>query len=84
MSDPQPQILNDYYRQCPGEHYKISDAVCNQRRKHHYPKCPGCRWNPATPPADAKAPESPLYEVSMIDKVYKAYDIRGILPGSAQ
>jgi phosphomannomutase len=80
VSDPQPQILNDYYRQCPGEHYKISDAVCHQRRKHHYPKCPGCRWNPATQPADAKPPESSLYEVSMIDKVYKAYDIRGIYP----
>src|ERR1035437_7649822 len=79
------QILQDYYRQCPGEPYKISDAVCRQRQKIHYPKCPGCRWNESggsAKGAEAAVSEghSPLYEGPMIEKVYKAYDIRGIYP----
>jgi len=83
VTDSPLQILTDYYRQCPGENYKISDAVCHQRRKHHYPKCPGCRWNPAVRPPESRpqdTPHSPLYEGPMIEKVYKAYDIRGIYP----
>jgi phosphomannomutase len=86
--DNKPQVLMEYYRQCPGEAYKISDAVCSQRQKHHYPKCPGCQWNPATRTiiearaagAAGDTPYSPLYEVPMIEKVYKAYDIRGVYP----
>ena len=89
MTESKPQVLTDYYRQCPGESYKISDAVCSQRQKHHYPKCPGCQWNPATKQivesrgsggGGAGGEHSPLYEVPMIEKVYKAYDIRGIYP----
>jgi len=82
LSTSKTQILNDYYRQCPGEAYKISDAVCHQRQKHHYPKCPGCQWNPDTALiAERKNDaEMPVNEGSMIDKVYKAYDIRGIYP----
>lgn len=77
--------MDDYYRQCPGEGYKISDAVCRQRQRHHYPKCPGCRWNDAPPSdgrtrASAEALHSPLYEVPMIEKVFKAYDVRGVYP----
>jgi phosphomannomutase len=79
------QILQDYYRQCPGEPYKISDAVCRQRQKIHYPKCPGCRWNGAEDAAKfavaaVQEGRSPLYEDYMIEQVYKAYDIRGIYP----
>ncbi|HEY4328834.1 MAG TPA: phosphomannomutase/phosphoglucomutase, partial [Phycisphaerae bacterium] len=74
------QLLNDYYRQCPGEKYKISDAVCLQRRKHHYPKCPGCQWNPATLNIQEKSAQPLPTEVPMIEQVYKAYDIRGIYP----
>ena len=88
MIESKPQVLTEYYRQCPGEAYKISDAVCYQRQKHHYPKCPGCQWNPATKMiveaakggAGGGKEHSPLYEVPMIEKVYKAYDIRGVYP----
>jgi phosphomannomutase len=101
VTESKPQVLTDYYRQCPGETYKISDAVCFQRQKHHYPKCPGCQWNPATKNiveaastsaggagaergrvggGGAGGDYSPLYEVPMIEKVYKAYDIRGVYP----
>jgi phosphomannomutase len=78
MANSLTQILADYERQCPGESYKISDAVCAQRRKQHYVKCPGCKWNPLTKPATPRPPEN--NEGSMIEKVYKAYDIRGIYP----
>jgi phosphomannomutase len=83
VSHHQPQILHDYYRQCPGEAYKISDAVCGQRQKHHYPKCPKCPWNDArshTQAADGDPAAPAFNEVHMIEKVYKAYDIRGIYP----
>ncbi|HVX84297.1 MAG TPA: phosphomannomutase/phosphoglucomutase [Phycisphaerae bacterium] len=83
MSHQQPQILHDYYRQCPGEAYKISDAVCGQRQKHHYPKCPKCPWNNARlhdHAADGDPAAPAFNEVHMIEKVYKAYDIRGIYP----
>jgi phosphomannomutase len=82
VSDSKPQVLNDYYRQCPGEAYTISDAVCRQRLKHHYPKCPKCSWNPARidPAAPPPPPPASVTEVLMIEKVYKAYDIRGVYP----
>lgn len=83
MSDSKPQILQDYYRRCPGENYDISDAVCFQRQRHHYPKCPGCQWNPATKFILEKTAEPPSHaqlEVSMIEKVFHAYDVRGIYP----
>ena len=78
-----PQILSDYYRQCPGEPYRISDAVCYQRQRHHYPKCPGCQWNPATKKIQEKSADAAahvVHEASMIEKVFKAYDVRGIYP----
>lgn len=79
------QPLVDYFRQCPGEAGHISDAVCAQRRKHHYPKCPGCQWNDAEAQERQSAGSSELLtthqtEVHMIEKVFKAYDIRGIYP----
>ncbi len=82
MPESKQQALAEYYRQCPGEAYKISDAVCAQRLKRHYPKCPGCQWNPATQQIQEKLPDfhSPFNEVPMIEKVYKAYDIRGVYP----
>ena len=81
----QIQPVRDYYRQCPGESGTISDAVCTQRRKHHYPKCPGCRWNDAESAQLQGAGTMDMFsphqiEVHMIEKVFKAYDIRGIYP----
>ena len=32
LAHDEAQGAGDYYRQCPGESYKISDAVCRQRR----------------------------------------------------
>ena len=86
MNKPQViQLLADYYRQCPGEAYKISDAVCQQRQRHHYPKCPGCRWHAAADAPNQTSGEAsqhthPQHEAHMIDKVFKAYDVRGIYP----
>jgi len=44
MTDTQPTA--DYYKYCPGEeHVKISNAICLGRRRTHFPKCHGCRFN---------------------------------------
>src|SRR6202012_1466682 len=59
------------------------DAVCQQRQKRHYPKCPNCRWSVKSQ-AGGETMEVPTLlapaEGLMIEKVYKAYDIRGIYP----
>ena len=82
------QFVDEYYRRCPGETYNISDAVCRQRQKRHYPKCPGCKWHqtPADPrvrlggaTAGGDVAGTP-HEGNMLDKVFKAYDVRGIYP----
>jgi phosphomannomutase len=70
----------DYYRQCPGEPYRISDAVCRQRQRIHYPKCPGCKFKDV--PFGGGAVETPpaVNEGMMLEKVFKAYDVRGVYP----
>ncbi len=81
------QVLDNYSRYCPDEeHIKISDAVCFGRRRRHYPKCKGCQFND-----DERARQVnrqvvvPGVTISsggreFMDKVFKAYDVRGIYP----
>lgn len=84
----------DYQRYCPGEeHVHISDAICLGRRRANYHKCPGCQFNddecgrpsyaaevvhsvPTPPPRT----QLEYREDDMIDKVFKAYDVRGTYP----
>jgi phosphomannomutase len=79
-----------YYRYCPGEeHVKISDAVCRGRRRVHFPKCKGCQFNDDEP-RRAEAPGKPASaaaevhrakeKAAMLEKVFKAYDVRGTTP----
>lgn len=81
-----------YSRYCPGEEeIKISDAVCLGRRRANFRKCPGCRFNDderGVPTYEAavvvqrpssKAPEGGR-EIAMIQKVFKAYDVRATVP----
>ncbi len=84
MSD---QTIEQYFRYCPGEErIRISDAVCFGRRRRNFPKCPGCPFNDdeKVRPAHQRilAPGLIIQEVAepMIDKVFKAYDIRGEYP----
>lgn len=76
---------NPYNRYCPGEeHAKISDAVCRGRRRNNFPKCKGCQFNDDEK-AERSAPESGAVrrgreKIAMLDKVFKAYDVRGLYP----
>lgn len=74
----------DYRRFCPGEDLiKISDAVCRGRRRSNFPKCPGCQFNDDehgesdAPPVAAGA--KPRHAAA-VEAVFKAYDVRGIVP----
>jgi len=84
---------DDYTRYCPGEgETPISDAVCLGRRRANYSKCPGCPFNddeqgrPSFPATVVRrggrgAPKKDPYgEVDMIEKVFKAYDVRATYP----
>jgi phosphomannomutase len=63
----------DQERRCPGEKYAITDAVCRARRQRQFPRCLTCKWNEAVPKPEDQAPPVDL------DKVFKAYDIRGLV-----
>lgn len=81
-------------RYCPGEEQiRISDAVCLGRRRANYFKCPGCQFNDderGTASFEAgvvgkRAAVSPALERTevderMIEKVFKAYDVRATYP----
>lgn len=81
-----------YTRFCPGEeHARISDAVCLGRRRANFHKCPGCQFNDdergrpsfeasmlAQRPAIASLAD-PVKE-QIIEKVFKAYDVRATYP----
>jgi phosphomannomutase len=80
------QSSNEYFRFCPGEeHIKISDAICLGRRRSSFPKCSGCQFNDdetiAAEHAESIAAQAakPTPE-SMIESVFKAYDVRGVYP----
>jgi len=79
------QGLGDYYRYCPGEERaRISDAVCRGRRRTSFPKCKGCPFNDDEKAAQARSAASATVrgreKVEMLEKVFKAYDIRATVP----
>ena len=61
-------------RRCPDEKYPITEAVCRGRRSHHFPKCKTCKWRDV---ADQTPP--PAESGADLDKIFKAYDIRGLV-----
>lgn len=83
------QTHNGYYRYCPGEEFAtISDAVCLARRRINYSKCKGCQFNDderGTAAFEARVFASRRVgglraEDDMIEKVFKAYDVRATVP----
>lgn len=79
----------DYQRFCPGEeHIKISDAVCLGRRRANFSKCPGCQFNDdergrpsfAATVVGRRRASGPSDGEDMIEKVFKAYDVRATVP----
>jgi phosphomannomutase len=89
-----PAEASGYQRYCPGEeHIHLSDAVCLGRRRAHFQKCPGCQFNDdehAHPPFEAtvvglsharrQTVANPDETHAMIEKVFKAYDVRATVP----
>lgn len=85
-------MTNDYHRYCPGEEQiHISDAICLGRRRANFGKCPGCQFNDdergaapfeATVVGQRNRPAPPITESEerMIERVFKAYDVRGVTP----
>jgi phosphomannomutase len=85
---------DDYQRFCPGEEQiPISDAICLGRRRANFRKCPGCQFNddeqgrtpyyaPSGPPGVRAVPRVVLEmeKRDMIEKVFKAYDVRATVP----
>ncbi len=79
-------------RWCPGEeHHPISEALCLGRRRANYHKCPGCQFNdsergkPSFVASVVGQRHDPLAalnrkEPAMIEKVFKAYDVRATYP----
>ncbi|MBN2446207.1 MAG: phosphomannomutase/phosphoglucomutase [Phycisphaerae bacterium] len=84
----------DYQRYCPGEQrIRISDAVCLGRRRANFHKCPGCQFNDdehgrvslasSVVGRKHKRGQSATKESEssvMIEKVFKAYDVRATVP----
>ncbi len=85
---------DNYGRYCPGEeHIRISEAICFGRRRANFRKCPGCQFNDdergrpplfhAISPTGLRAGAHPMLEMDkpdMIEKVFKAYDVRAKVP----
>jgi phosphomannomutase len=83
-----PQKPDQYERHCPGEeNVHISDAICLGRRRANYRKCPECQFNDdktgrgpdAGGSSGQSVPGKPA-ENSVIEKVFKAYDVRATVP----
>jgi phosphomannomutase len=89
-----PDRSDESRRHCPGEeHIPISEAICIGRRRANFRKCPGCQFNDdekgQTPyyapagPAGVRPPPRAVLEMEkrdMIEKVFKAYDVRATVP----
>lgn len=73
----------DYFRYCPGEEeIKLSNAVCRGRRRSNYFKCKGCQFNDEEKAAADRVdrPSGPVDAGEAIARVFKAYDVRGLVP----
>lgn len=84
-------MADEYERYCPGEEsIPISDAICLGRRRANFKKCPGCQFNDDergaagyTAQLVVERPQAHVAEQSedlMIEKVFKAYDVRATVP----
>ncbi len=79
------QSIAEYYRYCPDQvEVKISDAVCNGRRRVNYPYCRGCVFNDdeiAKRSKDASKVMTPAQDYAeRMERVFKAYDVRAVYP----
>lgn len=82
---PAMQQTQEYFRYCPDQpSVLISDAICAGRRRANYHLCPGCQFNDdEAGRSDAwlsTAPRKQDGTSAMIEKVFKAYDVRATYP----
>ena len=83
---PSPvQNTHEYYRYCPGEEQiRISDAVCLGRQRTAYPKCKDCSFRDRTGvelrSAGLTADMPRKERKSVIESMFKAYDVRATYP----
>src|SRR5208283_2514800 len=62
-------------RICPGDKGPISDAICRGRQLRNYHKCPECdQRDKALQGKIQRMEDDPRH------KIFKAYDIRGVVP----
>jgi len=76
------QNPESYDRQCPGQNYVISDAVCRTRQARNFPQCEGCVHRDATDDVSKPKLQRPktLEKGNAMDAIFKAYDVRGTVP----
>jgi len=67
-------------RQCPGDNCYIAEHICLGRQSRGYPPCKQCHWvsRKVKLVAEDKTKQDQLQNV--LDKIVKAYDIRGSYP----
>jgi len=85
MSGQNPSSAETYRRCCRDQpKVPISDAVCAGRRRANYGPCRGCEFNDdeaGTASAWLSAtPRKPDENPTMIDEIFKAYDVRATYP----
>jgi phosphomannomutase len=74
-----------YYRFCPDQPKAlISDAVCAGRRRANYHLCRGCPFNDDENRVGSvwlsAVPRKQDEKPAMVEKIFKAYDVRGVYP----
>ncbi len=74
------QKPEEYYRQCPGHKYKISDAVCHARQLRNFPLCKECQFYEQLDKKPKFKGDKVKMKAEILDAIFKAYDIRGIYP----
>jgi len=72
----------DYYRFCPGEErVKISDAICRGRRKAHFPKCRGCRFNDDQADSERHSPAGEISPTGQaLEAIFGSDEVSGAAP----
>ena len=85
MAQEKPVSQRQYDRFCPDQpHMLISGAVCAGRRRANYHLCSGCRFNDDETGGGSvwlsTIPKKQDDPSAMIEKIFKAYDVRATYP----
>ncbi|NIA06661.1 MAG: phosphomannomutase/phosphoglucomutase [Actinobacteria bacterium] len=67
-------------RQCPGDNCDIAEHICRARQNRGYPPCKECDWGGGMGKTKALAKSEEDQLAAVLNKIVKAYDIRGRYP----